>query len=201
MCRAVAGTPEDEVGYRCDDPSDCKPHEACCRLFERVWVEHATCVGRKAIHRCQAELCAHEGGKCPSHMTCSATSPAEDGTCDAPPGPATCGDKKRCPKDQPVCIQGPKGLRCVAFGSDDFKAVTPEHRFWCTRQEDCAPEYMCFFAFGEATPEPDRDMRTYCGRGGPAYLGTLVCDPRTKQRSGDCQPDRELPSWMGHWQL
>jgi hypothetical protein len=195
--------PGDEIGFACDDGTDCPDGQTCCRLFELGSFDHASCVKRgEVVGRCSAEICLQGGAKCPSGMTCTSPSTAEEGACDAPNGPATCAGKKRCPADKPICVMGAKGLACAAQGSSEFNAAPSDKRWECMRQEDCHGGEACSYVFGEI----DHDIETFCSMYSMAYMGSMLCDPTGPSPCGKdadclkmmaCTHEEGAPAWMG----
>jgi hypothetical protein len=192
----------------CDDGTDCPQGQTCCNPWGEHFSGTTKCVARADVDAtCASELCMHRsagGAHCPSGRTCEGASATDAGVCEAPVGPATCGGRRACPASAPICVDGPKGLQCVAKSSPEWKAVRGDHRYECTLQSDCHAGDTCAYQFGEI----EHEQRTYCGKWHPAYQGSLVCevgklDPcrgdaecRTKMT---CHPSKQGPPWMGVW--
>lgn len=205
--QASPGPASEQWLFACDDASDCPAGEACCIAFMNQSFGAHSCVPKSEVnHRCAVEICLPDGAACPKDRKCTLSSPryandtAEEGTCVAPKGPATCAGNKKCPASAPVCVAAGKTWKCAAPGSPDYEAAPGEKRFECTREADCLAGESCQTSFGEAA-----DVATFCDNYSMAYRGTLVCDPGPGFCGGSkdclndwaCEKGSGAPPWMG----
>lgn len=192
----------EDLGLRCDDGFDCPDGETCCTTFGAF---RRVCVKRAEVGAlCLAEVCLEGGAKCPPGRVCSAQD-GQEGSCEAPDGPATCAGKRPCPAGRPICVVADEGPRCVAEGTPEHDAVPGSRRYRCTRQSDCHLGDTCQYVFGEI----DHAFRTYCGSYARGFMGSAVCDPTVPPPcapgDADCadlnrchapEPGAALP-WLG----
>ncbi len=194
----------------CDDASDCRPGQQCCLIFGTA-SRYARYCTRQGDDLCQAELCLDDGAPCPRGTTCVHTPDPHDeqdpkgvqGECIPPKGPASCGDGRRCPEDQPYCIITANGSACTTRNTDEYERTPIDDRYQCTRQSDCSHGEVCSYATGEHF----RQIDALCSRWVSGAIGTLVCDPREPNRCPPrglcrrdmwCKPSGRFP-WMGLW--
>jgi len=191
-------------GYACNDERDCPQGETCCEVWVALGTAHSTCVPRAEVNtRCSAEICTEGGARCPAGRSCTPRPDEQPAFCEAPKGPATCADKKRCPASAPICVSVGGRLTCAAVGTPEYRAAPVESRWECTLQSDCNAGDQCSYSYGDVA-----EVATFCAMYSQAYRGTFVCEPNGTNPCGRdaacraayvCRQAVGGPPWLGTW--